>query len=155
MTGETILTRVKDIHIGLDSGNYTTWTGIRTVKYIDTDPWIHMKVPYGKIIHQEIGSPHIEGEIHCQDLTSLIEALYETVIDAYNHYAIDNTNIATLGSRKWKVDYLIMEFAEQNNVIITATFTDFRIATVEVGNIEAGKEAMFIVKFTADEVTYS
>lgn len=154
---QSIITRVKNIYIGTagTANNYFVWTGIRSVRYIDTDPWLHIKIPYGKMIHQEIVSPHITGEIRCHDLTALNTALYTTVIDAYNHKAIDKTNVATVGSIKWKVDYLVMHYANQSNTEITATFDDFRVHTVTIENVEAAKETLFVVKFSADEVTYS
>ena len=153
----SIITRVKNARIGTagTANNYFVWTGIRSVKFDDTDPWVHISTLHGKMLHQEVRSPHIEGEILCHDLTAMSTALYNTTIDSLNHKAIDKTNVTTIGSVKWKVDYFVVNFANQSNTEIVATFSDFRIHKIIVDNIEAGKEATFIIKFSADEVSYN
>jgi hypothetical protein len=154
---ESILTRVKSITLGTDNdtNNCFVWTGIRTVKFIDIDPWVDIDIPYGKKKHQEVKSPHVEGQIHCYDFNAMKTALYETVIDGYNHYAIDATNVNTTGMMKWKVAYCAMTFTDHTGTIITAVFGDFRIRTVSLEGIETGKECELVIRFSADEVTYS
>lgn len=96
--------------------------------------------------HQHIRSPHVNGEIHCYDALSMNTALYDTVIDSSGHKAI----VTSPASRKYPVGYLVINGTDQNGNDIELTVTDFRVETVNVTGIEVGKEAMFIIKFSAD-----
>jgi hypothetical protein len=150
---ESIFTRVKSIAIGTanSTNNYTTWTGIKLVRDRDTDPWIHINIPQGEMIHQHIKSPHFEIEVECYDYTSLKGALYTQVIDDANHTAIYTTGGVY---QKWKINYMVVNITDQAGTAHTVTLTGARVITREAP-VEVGKEGLWIVKFTADRSDYS
>jgi hypothetical protein len=152
---ETIVTRIKDVYVGVNSSSYFTWTGIKSLKYQNVDQWVHIKVPYGQMIHQEIGSPEYHGELRCIDFNAVKTALYSTPVTALGQSLIDLTNISTVGAVNWEAGYVVIHMVDQNNNTITATITGFRITTVEVEDIQAAKEGMWLIKFIFDEVVYS
>lgn len=82
----------KYILIGKNSVSYYKWSGIKSVKWNDTSPWVHIDIPGGLMVHQHIRSPKVTVTIECIDQLSLFEALFNTVIDNYNKTALDYSN---------------------------------------------------------------
>lgn len=142
---EQILTRIKSISIGVDVNNSYPWTGIRIAKWHDVTPWVHIEIPKGYMKHHHIHSPHVEGEIICYDLASMIVALYQTEIDADGNFAVE-----PLEDEKRPVTYFLFNVTAQDGTAITFQLLDFRVSTIINEGIEVGKEAAFVVKFTAD-----
>lgn len=123
-----------------------SWKGIRTVKWNDVSPWVHIDIPHGPMLHQHMKSAHVEGEIMCHDLNALTVALYTTLIDFNGHYAI---NRAT--AEKRPVGWFVANFTATDNSKQSFTLTGFRVETAGVpGGVEVGKEALFVVKFSGD-----
>jgi hypothetical protein len=151
----SLLTRVRDIYIGVDGNTYFTFTGVRDVEFEDTDPFIKIKIPLGKMIQQEIISPHIEGEIHCLDLTAFVSAIFGTAIDADGHKAIDVSTIDVTGSIKYTIGYFAVNYTNQAGVVVTATFQGVKINRYKIGPVRAGTEGLITIFFCADEVTYT
>ena len=143
-----IILRPKLIKIGKNSSNAVNWTGVRSVKYKEVSPWIHIDIPSGVMVHQHIKSPHVTGEIRCKDFSQLYTALFETVIDSNNHTAIDTSNFYT----KWQVDYLRIVVVAENKTEVTFRVDGFKVTSVYPANIELGVETEWIVEFSADRI---
>jgi len=141
-----IVLRPKLIKIGRNASDAVNWTSIRSVRYKEVSPWVHIDIPSGVMIHQHIKSPHVTGEIRCKDYDQLYTALFETLIDGDNHTAIDTSNSYT----KWQVDYLRIVVVAENKTEVTFRVDGFKVASVYPANIELGVETEWIVEFNAD-----
>jgi len=144
----SIILRPKKIIIGKASNNAMDWVGIRSVRYKEVSPWVHIDIPAGVMVHQHIKSPHVTGEIKCKDFSQLYTALFETLIDSNNHVAIDTSNFYT----KWQVDYLRIVVVAENKTEITFRVDGFKVTGVYPTNIELGVETEWTVEFTADRI---
>ena len=143
-----IVLRPKLIKIGKDSGSAINWTSVRSVKYKEVSPWVHIDIPAGLMIHQHIKSPHVTGEIRCKDFNQLYTALFNTPIDASNHTAIDTSVFYT----KWQVDYLRIVVVAENKTELTLRVDGFKVTSLYPHNIELGVETEWIVEFSADRI---
>jgi hypothetical protein len=77
-----LLTKVSKVTFYDLSDNAFDVTGIQAVEYNDSDPWIKINIPYGKLKHQHIKPSTIELKIACYDFSSMYNALVNT--NAYN-----------------------------------------------------------------------
>jgi len=144
----SILYRVDSIKIGKNSTTYFEWKGIKDFRYEETSTWVHIDVPGGLMVHQEILSPHVRGEIRVVDLTDLNTALYNTVIDDYNHKAIGSSPY----KQKYKAGYFVVNARNQYNVLVTLTVGNFRVEFITLESLEVNKDTIFVVHFTADYI---
>ena len=144
----SVVLRPKKIIIGKASNNAIDWIGIRSVRYKEVSPWVHIDIPSGVMVHQHIKSPHVTGEIRCKDFSQLYTALFNTPIDSSNHTVIDTSNFYT----KWQVDYLRIVVVAENKTEITFRVDGFKVASVYPANIELGLETEWIVEFNADRI---
>jgi len=145
-----ILIRPKSIVIGpYENGSSSyEWTGIKSIKWNDVTPWIHIDIPSGPMLHQHIRSPHVEVEISVMDLDKLHTALFNTTIDTNNHVAVDINKY----NRKYPITYCRFKFIDQNGEIIEYSARFLRIATIGPDAIELGKETRWIIRATCDLV---
>jgi hypothetical protein len=142
-----IILRPKLIKIGTSSDNAVDWI-VRSVRYREVSPWVHIDIPAGLMVHQHIKSPHVTGEIRCKDFDQLYTALFQTVIDNYGHKAIDTTSFYT----KWEVDYLRIIVVGTNKVETTFRVDGFKVTSLYPSNVELGLETEWIVEFSADRI---
>jgi hypothetical protein len=143
-----IILRPKYIKIGKDASNSGYWTSIRSVKYKEVSPWVHIEIPAGTMVHQHIKSPHVTGEIRCKDYSQLYHALFEIYVDASNHTAIDTSVFYT----KWQVDYLRIVVEVENKTELTFQVDGFKVTSLYPVNIELGLETEWVVEFSADRI---
>ena len=145
----SIITRPKRVNIGVNDTTYYSWYGIMSINWADVTPWVHIDIPSGLMVHQHILSPHVRGEIRCKDLATLHTALFDTYIDANNHTAINTNN-----NRKYNVEYFKVELLNELKELVEVFFDGFKVETIGVENIQLGIEAVWIVHFTADRVSF-
>ena len=150
MTTGSILIRPKSIKVGLASNGSDAyeWFGIRSIRWEDVSPWVHIDIPAGPMLHQHIKSPHVEGTIEVTDLSAMYTALYTTTINndgGSNHSAIE---VGT--ARKYPVRYCHLYLIDQNNNVIEYSLKDFRVNRIGVDRIELGRETRYIIYFTCD-----
>lgn len=145
-----VIIRPKSINIGIsDEDSPYEWFGIDSINYSDSNPWEHIEIPSGPMVHQHIHSPHIKGEIRCTDLDALYTALFSTYIDDDDHTAIDATTLT-----KTVVGYFNINVIDEKGNAVEILLDGFRVETLGPESIKLGKETVWIIKFTADLVTY-
>jgi len=145
----SIFVRVKKCIIGSDENNTYEWYGIKKLTFGDVDPWVHIEIPAGLMLHQHLKPTHLEGEIVVNDLGALYEALFETEINSNGDTAINPSN-----GRKYSVEYILFTLVNQEGTEYQIILDGFKVNTVSTGGIELGTEAVWIVRFTADRVSY-
>lgn len=142
--------RTDSAEIGVSDEDPFIWA-IKSASWNDRSPWVHLDKAGGDMEHQHLLSPQIEGQIECQDLDAMNTALFATEIDTATspHYAVytDGT--------KYRCDYFCINMVTHTGATIKWVFTNFRVETINVGSIAEGKEAVVIVKFSADAVDSS
>ena len=154
----SILVRPEYILIGINSGNNFKWIGIESVSFKDTDPWEHIEIPTGQMKHQSIHSPHIMGEIICKDNSSMRVALFFTKINGSLTYSGNVTNDGAVGgyaveyatNLKFPVSFFTVYFKDAYNNESNYALSGFRVQTIELVQLEIGKETAFKIKFSAD-----
>ena len=145
-----IFTRVQKCLIGKDEDNIYTWYGIKKLSFEDVDPWVHIDIPAGLMIHQHLRSVHYTGEIIVNDLETLYTALFETYIDSSNRTAV---SVST--GKKYNVEYIAFDIVDINKEVHKILFDGFKVKTVTCLGVELGTETQWIVRFIADRISYS
>ena len=140
----TIIIRPYCITLGNGTSSYD-WYGIRSIKWSDVTPWVHIDIPSGPMLHQHIRSPHVTGEIVAIDLDKLYTALFSTAVNGSNSAIDINDN-----NKKYPVTYCRFKFINQDNEIVEYSVSKLRIETIGVENIELGTEARWLIRFSAD-----
>jgi hypothetical protein len=145
---DSVLVRPYSIVIGPydnATGSYE-WFGVKSIKWNDVTPWVHIDIPQGPMLHQHLRSPHVDVTIEVMDIGKMHTALFNTMIDSNGHVAVDINN----NNKKYPITYCIFKFMDINNDIVEYSVKFLRIATIGVDNIESGKETRFIIRATAD-----
>jgi hypothetical protein len=144
----SIIIRVRKIAIGTDEVNVYEWYGIKSINWSDVTPWEHIEIPAGPMLHQHLHSPHINGELRCNDLNTLYTALFLTPINGTKTAVNANTMV------KYTVNYLRVDMINDGGVVVPVYLDGFKVETIGVDSIELGNEAMWVVRFTADRIVY-
>jgi len=148
----TTLHRVKEIYIGYDAAHKATLTGIKSVSWKDSDPFVLLPIPASEnvIIYQEIKPILWEITLICLDVTSLYTAFYETDVSsaASNQYAI---NPAT--QKRTKIEYFKIRAYDHAGTLVTYNVTDARVKSIGISELfEEGGEAAWVVTLYAKNV---
>lgn len=139
--------RTDSAEIGVSDEDPFIWA-IKNASWSTRSPWVHIDKAGTTQEVQHLLSPQITGQIECQDFDALNTALYLTEIDTAQtpHYACYNDGTC------YRCDYFAVNMVTHTGATIKWVFHNFRIETINVGAITEGKEAVVIVKFSADWV---
>ena len=151
-TTQQIIIRPQSIKVGLaeNGSDAYEWLGIRSIKWEDVSPWVHIDIPAGPMLHQHIKSPHVEGTIEIIDLGTMFTALYNTTVN--NDGGENHTAIEVSTGRKYPIRYCHIYLIDQNNQVVEYAVKDFRVNRIGIERVELGIEARYIIYFTADLV---
>jgi hypothetical protein len=146
-----LILRPDKVLVGIDEYNNYEWTGIRSISYKETSPWIHIDIPYGTMVHQHIKSVEYNIKITCKDFNSLYNAVFETPIDNEEHTAIDTSQYYS----KNIINYFEIIVVGENKRKYKIRFEDVKIKSVYPSNVELGLETEWVVELTAKKIKYS
>jgi len=145
---------IKKIRIGY-SATYSTvfesFSGIDSINWRDSDPWIILEIPKGTCVYQHIRPHKIEGRMLWSDIDSLRTALFATDISvtAGSQYAITDTGVKT------KIEYFYVKVIDHHGVEHDFSITGMRIRTVDIPDFSDNPQAksQWVVAFYAEAIT--
>jgi hypothetical protein len=146
----SLVLRPDKVLIGIDEYNNYEWTGIRSVSYIETSPWVHIDIPSGTMLHQHIKSVEYNIKITCKDFNSLYNAVFETAIDDEGHTAIDTSQYYS----KNVIGYFTIVVVGNDKKKYKIKFEDVKVKSIYPSNVELGLETEWVVELTAKKIKY-
>jgi hypothetical protein len=145
-----LIIRPEKVLIGMDEFSNYEWIGIRSVSYRESNPWVHIDIPYGTMLHQHIRSTEYNIMVKCKDFNSLYNAVFETPIDNEGHKAIDTNQYYS----KNVINYLAIIVVGKNKKKYKIKFEDVKVKSIYPSNVELGLETEWIVELTAKKIKY-
>jgi hypothetical protein len=145
-----LILRPEKILIGVNEYNNYEWTGIKSVNYKETSPWVHIDIPYGTMLHQQVRSTEYNITIKCKDFNSLYNAVFETLIDDEGHTAIDTTQYYN----KNVIGYFTIVVVGNDKKKYKIKFEDVKVKSIYPSNVELGLETEWVVELTAKKIKY-
>jgi hypothetical protein len=145
--------RVQHVYVGYDATHRTDILKVEKATWAETDPWIFNEIPatYRMTTYQLMMPVKLSGRLECNDLTTLITALYSQDVTAGGNKAIASTNKHNL------IMYFVVNLVDRAGTTRTFTFTNARIGPISWPEFTANANdpEPAIVEFYADAVAIS
>lgn len=146
-----IPSRVADVKVGINENSCVSLSGVKSIIWKDSDPWVILEIPVGSNIFQHLRKVLVDGEMKCLDIQSMYNAFY--TIDVSSEAGMQQAINPNTG-KKSKIDYFSVKVRDAlSKFEYSYLFSDMIIQTVELGNLgEKRGETPWIVKFLAESV---
>jgi hypothetical protein len=144
---EAYLIRIDEIRVGKDAGAHYLLTGAKSIAWNENDPWVLLEVPKGIVIYQQLKPRKFEVKLICMDSNSMYTAFYDTDVDVAGHHAINPTT-----GERTKIGYFVVIAKDHLNTSHTYIFTDMRVKTIELSNLQEAVENNWVVTFYCSKV---